>query len=224
AKIPDQTVNEDEPFKPIPMDGVVSDKDNSKSDLRWEITGNKELMVEMDKIKGQIRIKQPRPDWNGKPEKISFTVTDPEGASATTSATYTVIPVNDPPSALSHSYTTKEGEKLVVGKDEGLLEGATDPDGDKPSEVAVVDRPVNGTLNLGRNGAFTYFPKKGFSGVDEFTFKVRDRQGGQSKPERVEINVQFKLGELRATPKDDEKKTDDSKTTSKTKKSSKKKK
>ena len=199
-KIPDQTVNEDETFKSISMDAVASDKDNSKSELRWEVTGNKELVVDMDKAKGTIQIKAPRQDWSGKPEVITFKLRDPEGAEAVTSATYTVLPVNDAPVALGHSYSTKEGEVLSVSKEEGLLQGATDPDGEKPSEAMVVDRPSNGAINAGADGSFSYTPKAGFSGVDEFTFKIRDKQGAQSKVERVEINVQFKMGELRATP------------------------
>lgn len=213
SKIPDQTVNEDVPFKPINMDAIVSDKDNAKTELRWEISGNKELVVDMNKAKGEITVKAPREDWNGKPETITIKVSDPEGAVATTSATFTVLPVNDLPVALGHSYSTKEGEALKVGKDNGLLSGATDPDGDRPTEAMVVDRPVNGTLTLGAEGSFMYMPKSGFSGVDEFTFKVRDKQAGQSKVERVEINVQFKLGELRketpaATPAKSDSKSD----------------
>lgn len=196
-KVPDQTVNEDESFKVINMDAIVSDKDNAKTEMRWEITGNRELVVDMNKARGEISIKAPRADWNGKPETITFKVTDPEGGVATTSATYTVLAVNDLPVALGHSYSTREGETLAVGKDNGLLSGATDPDGDHPTDCMIVDRPVNGSVTLGSEGSFQYVPKKGFSGVDEFTFKVRDKQGGQSKVERVEINVQFKLGELR---------------------------
>jgi len=198
SKIPDQTVNEDDSFKPIAMDPLVNDKDNRKSELRWDVSGQKELVVEINKLKGVIEITRPRQYWKGKPEVVTFKVTDPEGASATTTATFTSIPQNHPPVAMSHAYATKEGEQLHVAKEDGLLIGVTDPDDEKAADCAIVDRTQNGNVSVNPDGSFTYAPKIGFSGSDEFTFKVRDKQGAWSKPERVDIDVQFKMGELRS--------------------------
>lgn len=198
SKIPDQTINEDATFKPISMDDMASDKDHGKSQLRWEVTGNKELEVTIDRVKGQIVIKTPREHFNGGPEVLTFKVTDPEGAVATTTANFNVLPVNDNPVAMGQSYTTREGEALNVNAADGLLKGASDPDGDRPTEAIIVERTTNGTLTARPDGSFSYVPKAGFNGVDEFTFKIRDKQGATSNVERAEINVQFKMGELRA--------------------------
>jgi len=211
AKIADQTVNEDDAFKPILMDQVASSKDFSKNQLKWEVTGNRELEIDIDRTKGQINVKPPRQYWRGKPEVLTIKVRDPEGGEASQNVTYTSLPVNHAPAASPHSYATRQGEELRVGKDDGLLSGATDvDDGDKASDATVVDRPVNGVLNVAADGSFTYSPKSGFSGVDEFSYKVRDKQNAWSKPERVEINVQFKMEDLRgsapAAKKDDKKK------------------
>ena len=74
----------------------------------------------------------------------------------------------------------------------------TDPDNEKPVSAQLVQKPHNGKIELNeRDGSFTYIPNKGFSGLDEFTFKVKDPGGLYSKPETAEINVTFKMKDLR---------------------------
>ncbi|MDY3921684.1 MAG: tandem-95 repeat protein [Hallerella porci] len=182
----------------LKLDQYVRDRDNSFNELKWEITGNKKLVVEHDKARNIVTIKQPYENWNGPTETITFKVTDPEGASAKTSAKFTVTPVNDPPVALSKSYQTKEGEKLTVSAKEGLLNGAYDPDGKLDATVSLVRRPQNGKVEINaKDGSFTYTPNKGFYGLDEFGFKLTDREGASSKVETAEINVNFKMKDIR---------------------------
>lgn len=170
-----------------------------------------------DKFKKTVTVSQPHENWNGKPERITFTVTDPEGASANRTALFTVIPVNDPPVAKSQTYMTQEGEELKVSASEGLMSGVVDPDGEKPVAAIVVQKPRNGKITVDeRDGSFTYVPNRGFSGLDEFTYKVRDPGGLFSKVETAEINVSFKMkdlrgGEKKKDDKKDEKKDDDKK-------------
>ena len=184
----------------LKLDQYVRDRDNSFSELKWTITGNKNLVVEHDKARNIVTIKQPRENWNGPAETITFKVTDPEGASAKTSAKFTVLPVNDPPIAMSQSYQTKEGETLTVNAKDGLLNGAKDPDGKLDAKVSLVRRPQNGKVNINeRDGSFTYTPNKGFYGLDEFGFKLTDREGASSKVETAEINVNFKMKDIRST-------------------------
>lgn len=49
-------------------------------------------------------------------------------------------------------------------------------------------------------------PNKGFSGLDEFTFKVKDPGGLYSKVATAEINVSFKMQDLRGGKKAEAKK------------------
>jgi hypothetical protein len=82
------------------------------------------------------------------------------------------------------------------------MSGVNDPDGEKPVAVALVQKPRNGKITLNeRDSSFTYMPNKGFSGLDEFTFKVRDPGGMFSKIETAEINVSFKMKDLRGGDK-----------------------
>ncbi len=201
----------------LKLDTYVRDRDNSFSELKWTITGNKQLLVEHDKARNIVTIKQPRENWNGPTETITFKVTDPEGASAQTSAKFTIIPVNDPPVAMSQSYQTREGEVLKVNAKDGLLNGAYDPDGKLDAKVSLVRRPQNGKVVINeKDGSFVYTPNKGFYGLDEFGFKLTDKEGASSKVETAEINVNFKMKDIRggapaAEPKSSSSASDDKK-------------
>jgi len=199
--IPDHTIKEDDNngvIAVIKLDQFARDKDNRFDELKWTFTGNKFLTVKYDKFKKTATVAQPHPNWNGKPEKITFTVTDPDGAKASKSALFTVIAVNDAPVANPQTYMTQEGEELKVSASEGLMSGVVDPDGEKPVSVQLVMKPRNGKINLNeRDGSFTYMPNKGFSGLDEFSFKVRDPAGLASQVTTAEVNVSFKMKDLR---------------------------
>ena len=98
--IPDFTIKEDANngvIATIKTDQYARDKDHRLEELKWSWSGNKFLQVKYDNFKRTITVSQPHKNWNGKPERITFTVTDPEGAKASKTATFTVIPVNDPP-------------------------------------------------------------------------------------------------------------------------------
>lgn len=199
--IPDFTIKEDDNngvVAVIKLDQYARDKDHRFDELKWSFTGNKFLEVKYDKYKKTATVAQPHPNWNGKPERITFTVTDPDGAKASRTALFTVIAVNDAPVANAQTYMTQEGEELKVSAAEGLMSGVQDPDGEKPVSVQLVQKPRNGKINLNeRDGSFTYMPNKGFSGLDEFSFKVRDPGGLASQVTTAEINVSFKMKDLR---------------------------
>ena len=94
-KIPDQMISEKMQFSDIKLAELVSDPDHSFAQLKWTISGNKDLKVDINKD-GVASVKIPSNMWNGS-EKISFVVTDPEGASAKSDAVFTVKSINDPP-------------------------------------------------------------------------------------------------------------------------------
>ena len=82
------------------------------------------------------------------------------------------------------------------------MAGAKDPDNEKPVEAVVVSKPQNGSVSVNsRDGSFTYTPNKGFYGLDEFTFKIKDKGGLYSKVETAEVNVSFKMKDLRKVDK-----------------------
>ncbi len=213
--IQDYTIKEDDNngvVAVIKLDQFARDKDHRFDELKWSFTGNKFLTVKYDKYKKTATVAQPHPNWTGKPERITFTVTDPEGAKASRTALFTVIAVNDPPVASAQTYMTQEGEELKVSASEGLMSGVTDADGEKPVSVQLVQKPRNGKINLNeRDGSFTYMPNKGFSGLDEFSFKVKDPGGLSSQVTTAEVNVSFKMKDLRGNDKKAEPKKEEPK-------------
>ncbi|WP_405326941.1 tandem-95 repeat protein [Fibrobacter sp.] len=208
--IPDYTIRENQNegvIATIKLDQYARDKDHNFDDLKWKFTGQKQLQVTYDRAKKTVIVAQPYSHWKGKPERITFTVTDPEGATAHKTATFTVIAVNNAPETKPLSYQTREGETLKVPASTGLMSAAKDPDGDKLESVKTVMKPRNGRIVLNeKNGSFEYTPNKGFSGIDEFTYKVFDPSGLGSKVTNVEINVQFKPKDVRGNSANKKKK------------------
>jgi VCBS repeat-containing protein len=84
--------------------------------------------------------------------------------------------INAPPTAAADSYSTTQGNSLVVAVP-GVLANDTDPN---PGQTLTVDTPrpfsapTNGTLTLNADGSFTYTPNAGFTGTDSFTYKTTD--------------------------------------------------
>ena len=88
GKIDDQNVKEKETFKSFNLKQLIKDPDHPYGRLKIDVSGNKDLKVNIDND-GDVSIKAPSPLWNGK-ETLTFTVTDPEGASAKATASYSV--------------------------------------------------------------------------------------------------------------------------------------
>ena len=110
-QVADQTIQEKGEFTPFNVSELVSDPDDRFESLKIDFTGNKDLKVDMSKA-GIVTVKTPNKMWNGS-EKVTFTVTDPSGAKARTTAAFTVVSVNDPPVMKEiASQTVKEKESF----------------------------------------------------------------------------------------------------------------
>jgi VCBS repeat-containing protein len=86
--------------------------------------------------------------------------------------TITVIPVNDPPTAVNDTYTTLEDVRLTVAAP-GILANDTDVDGD-PLTAVLIGNVSHGTLALNANGGFTYLSATNYNGSDSFTYRAND--------------------------------------------------
>ncbi|MFJ4076160.1 Ig-like domain-containing protein [Curtobacterium sp. NPDC089991] len=103
-------------------------------------------------------------------DTFTYTVKDPSGGTATGVVTITVEPGTEP-----DEITVKAGGSKTVTSAE--LTG-----NDHGTGLSVLDIPVgksgtNGTAVRNDDGTVTYTPKPGFSGTDEFTYTVTDRNG-----------------------------------------------
>ena len=94
---------------------------------------------------------------------------------------------NASPVAVSDSYQTNKGDEIFIFRgSEGLL--ANDSDGnDDVLYISSFSNPSKGTLEMEKNGTFTYSPDSGYEGVDRFTYTVSD--GISSASATVTITV-----------------------------------
>lgn len=85
--------------------------------------------------------------------------------------------------AQPHVYASSKLKPLMVAAP-GLMTAPRA--GETPLKAAVTSRPSKGTLLLKADGAFTYTPKPGATGVDSFSYTVT-RDGTTSAPAKVTI-------------------------------------
>lgn len=93
-----------------------------------------------------------------------------------------VIPVNHPPKASSDKISTKEDE-VITGK-----VSFSDEDND-PITVKLVSKPAHGTVQLNKDGTYSYKPNANYHGEDKFSFVANDGKL-DSNTEWVNINVE----------------------------------
>ena len=120
------------------------------------------------------------------PDTFAYTITDPNGLTATGTVTVNVLP--PPPLANPDTYTTTENTALVVPGITGVLANDTDPVGN-PLTAVIDANPTNGTVTLNPDGSFVYTPIAGTSGTDTFTYRATDGTVF-SDPVVVTLNVQ----------------------------------
>jgi uncharacterized delta-60 repeat protein len=102
------------------------------------------------------------------PDSFTYRVSD--GVITTAPAT---VRLNVVPGGTPDSYTATEDVPLVVPAATGVLANDSDPDGD-PLVAVVWFSPVNGSLTMVSNGAFTYTPRTNFVGTDSFSYRIWD--------------------------------------------------
>ncbi len=127
----------------------------------------------------------PTSDFAG-PDSFTYTITDTDGDQATANVNITVDNFNDLPSAADDEFAGFEDTALQI-QTAAVLSNDQDPDFDILT-VAIISQPSNGTVFDDGTGVWTYTPKANFSGVDSFSYQLRDGNGGSSVG-TVTINV-----------------------------------
>ncbi|MED4618630.1 tandem-95 repeat protein, partial [Priestia megaterium] len=112
----------------------------------------------------------PNTDFYGSDAFIVY-ITDNLGGNATSSVIVTVAPINDSPIVPNYQLTTNEDTSVTS------MVIATDSDSNQLT-YSLQNAPVNGTVDVGIDGMYTYTPNADFNGIDQFTVVVSDEQGG----------------------------------------------
>ena len=128
----------------------------------------------------------PNPDFNGE-ETISYTVSDPDGNTASGSVNVDVVAVNDDPDAVDDTGTVAGGETAIFD----VLANDTDVDGDTLTVTEAT--AANGTVTINDDGTLTYEPNAGFTGDDTITYTVTDPSGA-SDTAQVAVTVEDGTG------------------------------
>ncbi|MGL1900501.1 MAG: tandem-95 repeat protein [Fibrobacterales bacterium] len=190
SKISSQKVKEGQSFKKIDLNALVKDVDHKDHELKWNVTGNKELQLKSSGSK--IHVVAPDKNWSGK-ETLTFSVSDPEGASVHKTATFSVIAVNDPPviSRLK-GQRIKEGgqfekidlQKYVSDPDDGFysLKFST-PRSKKQKNNEL-------TLSINKQGLVNIeVPDEHWYGKESHTIVVQDKKKSKA---RITLNFEVK--------------------------------
>jgi hypothetical protein len=137
--------------------------------------------------------------YHGK-DSFAYTVTDGELESKPATVKFTIKKpsrkVLRSPRAGRNRYSLPVGSVLSVPA-RGLLGNDRDPQGD-PLLVYLDGPPSHGSVHLGIDGSFRYYPEEGFTGDDQFTYRVYDGLFS-SKPARVRLVVKTHEKAPRAT-------------------------
>ena len=104
------------------------------------------------------------------PYTVTITATDPSGATAGTSFTWSIA--NPTPIAADDTATTAEDTPVVIT----VLANDSDPDGD-PLTITAAAAQI-GSVTINANGTLTYVPATNFNGTDTIAYTISDGQGG----------------------------------------------
>ena len=170
--IPGQSVNEGTSFSQINLNNYVLDVDNADNEINWSFSGNNNLSVSI--TLGIATITPLSSEWNGS-ETITFRATDPGTLYDTDDATFTVLPVNDPPVVTDIlDQTISEGAAFAQINLDDYVSDADNPDaqiiwtytGNSELEVVINNRIATITT-----------PDPDWFGAETITFRATDPGG-----------------------------------------------
>jgi hypothetical protein len=163
---------------PLEIDVLANDRDPDHTALSLvgatQPAGGRVTVTDTGKL-----LYEPAKDQFGL-ETLEYDVVDETGRSATGEVMIRVNPVNDAPVAKDLVLDINRNSQVDV------IFAAVDPD-DDPLEFTVLKAPDHGEL-WNYPDIATYYPEKGFTGTDTFTYKAEDRES-ESRIATVTLNV-----------------------------------
>lgn len=197
--IPDQIIYEGGNFTPINLDDFVSDADNQDNEISWYNSNTNYINVN---ITNRVAMINPNnPEWNGS-ETITFTARDPGGLTDSDNATFTVTPVNDPPSVadIPNQRISKDNSFSAITLDDYVI----DPDNADAEiswttsvtsyiTVTITNRIATIVVNDmewygDETVIFTAEDPDGLTDSDEVTFTVSSVDNYPEAPSNIQIH------------------------------------
>ncbi|MBU1237371.1 MAG: retention module-containing protein, partial [Gammaproteobacteria bacterium] len=115
----------------------------------------------------------PATDFNGD-AMISYSISDGQGGTASSTVTVTVTPVNDGPIANPDTATTAEDTPVTFS----VLSNDTDADGNPLTVTAASVPATQGTVVVNADNTITFTPAADFNGDATISYSISDGQGG----------------------------------------------
>jgi hypothetical protein len=167
--IPDQTILEGSSFTTIALDGYVSDPDNLDSEITWTYSGESELLISIFNRIATIEV--PDDEWNGN-ETITFIAMDPDDASDSDPATFTVTAVNDPPvvSDIPNQIVAEGGTFATINLDNYVQ----DPDNPDNEITWTYSGNIQLLVSINARVATITLPGAEWNGSETITFTATD--------------------------------------------------
>lgn len=114
------------------------------------------------------------------PVSVLYTVSDEADQVAASNVQLVMVrpdEPNTPPIARTDVGFTFESQPVTIS----VIANDSDPESDGFSVAAIPDAPTGGSIEIiGDGGAVSYTPAPNFTGTDEFSYLLRDTEGGES--------------------------------------------
>jgi len=165
----------------IPILDNDTDPDGNSTILRSSISIKSQPQhgtIVIDPVTGIVTYR-PNNGFTGY-DSFVYTIKDEYGAES--NVAIVTIAVNIKPTGNPDNATTTSNVPVTIR----VLDNDNVPAG---STVIKNTDPVNGTVSLNPDGTFLYTPNPGFSGKDTFTYKIVNKDGLESDPITVTVNV-----------------------------------
>ncbi|WP_158622520.1 Ig-like domain-containing protein, partial [Pedobacter sp. KBW06] len=119
--------------------------------------------------------------------------TDPKGGNVTDQSgtdtnndNPTVITIAKPPVVKDDTKETQQNKPVLIDVQKNDEPGNSDI---VPGSTTIITQPKNGTVKVNADGTVTYTPNPGYTGTDEFTYTVTDKNGQISNQAKVTLTV-----------------------------------
>ena len=186
--IADITVLEDAPVTLVELfPQVFNDPDvlTNNDRLTLRVVNNSNPLVAATLINGTVLVITPVANASGE-TLITVEAADLSGEFVRDTFRFTVLPVNDPPTAVNDNFTVPGSSPSVLP----ILANDFDIDSViNPATLAIVSAPSGGGVIVNANGTVTFTPNAGFKGQTSFTYTVSDFEGATSQPATVTVTV-----------------------------------
>lgn len=109
----------------------------------------------------------PNANYNGA-ETITYTISDGNGGTASSTVSVTINPINDLPVAVNDTASTNEDTLVNIN----VLANDTDADGETLTVQTAT--ATNGAVTIESNGTLNYTPTANFNGTDTISYTITD--------------------------------------------------